>query len=163
MQVIKFLSRPGFIDDGNTPSSCTIRIGDIDPMTGEPITELTFNEIYRLIDHQIYINNKEIKNHVYYDAFTNEEGESTMDRNEEFSIPAADPFDSDADRILRLKEMADSLTGRMADVYEALLVKYAGGKEKISMTELARKWGVSVTQICKDREKIIRMIRELLS
>ena len=62
--------------------------------------------------------------------------------------------------ILRLREVASSLSGRLADVYEALLVKYAGGKEKISMTDLARKWGVSVTQICKDREKVIQLIRE---
>lgn len=36
-------------------------------------------------------------------------------------------------------------------------------KKKISMTALAHKWGVSVTQICKDRDRIIRMIREAVS
>ncbi len=53
---------------------------------------------------------------------------------------------------------------RMADVYEALLVSYTGGKAKMSiMREIAEKWGVHLSQICKDREKIIRMIRETIN
>ena len=56
--------------------------------------------------------------------------------------------------------MAASLTGRLADVYEALLIKYAGGKEKITFTSLAEKWGVSHTQISYDRDKVFRMIRK---
>ncbi len=149
-------------EDGVTPSSCTVCIGDTDPASGEMIAdEAVFIEYYRLVDHQLYVNNKEFRNTVSYDTFTNEEGESNMERKICFSIPAEDPFgENEPEAILRLREVASSLSGRLADVYEALLVKYAGGKEKISMTDLARKWGVSVTQICKDREKVIRMIRE---
>ena len=45
-------------DDGVTPSTCTVRIGDIDPMTGEPVTDMDFflREYYRLDDHQIHKN-----------------------------------------------------------------------------------------------------------
>ncbi len=149
-------------DDGNTPSSCTVRIGDTDPKTGEQITDLTFfHEYYRLVDHQLYTNTKEYKNTVSYDIYTNDEGESNMERKLQFTVSIDDPFgENEPEEILRLREIAASLTGRLADIYEALLVKYAGGKEKISMTDLSRKWGVSVTQICKDRDKIIRMIKE---
>ena len=81
-----------------------------------------------------------------------------------FSVPAFDPFAEDEpEEILRLREVGASLTGRLADVYEALLVKYAGGKEKITFTALAEKWGVSVTQIGFDRDKIFRMIRKAIA
>ena len=44
-------------DDGLTPSSCTVRLGDIDPVTGKPITDLTFfREYYRVVDHQVHKN-----------------------------------------------------------------------------------------------------------
>ena len=53
-------------DDGNTLSACTVRIGDTDPVTGEPITDLDyFTEYYRLVEHQIYIQNKETKGLLY--------------------------------------------------------------------------------------------------
>lgn len=154
--VFRFVS-----DDGRTPASCTVKIGDIDPVTGERITDLEFfTEYHRLADHQIYIQNKETKGLLYMDGMMDDEGDGKMDREAQFSVPAADPFGEEApEEILRLREIAASLSGRLADVYEALLIKYAGGQEKISMTDLARKWGVSVTQICRDREKIIRMIK----
>ena len=58
-------------EDGNTPSSCTVRVGDTDPLTGEPVSDPElFREYYRLVDHQLYVNNKETRNRVYYDAFT---------------------------------------------------------------------------------------------
>lgn len=41
-------------EDGVTPSSCVIRLGDTDPRTGEKITDLTFfREYHRLVDHQV--------------------------------------------------------------------------------------------------------------
>ena len=44
-------------DDGNTPSSCTVSIGDVDPVTGEKITDVTFfREYYRVVDHQVHKN-----------------------------------------------------------------------------------------------------------
>ncbi len=46
-------------DDGVTPSSCTVCVGDIDPMTGEKITDVTFfREYYRVVDHQVHQNLK---------------------------------------------------------------------------------------------------------
>ena len=148
-------------DDGNTPSACTVRIGDEDPVTGETVSDTDcFLEYYRLVDHQVYIQNRETKGLLYLDGFPDNEDRDPRERLRAFSVPADDPFDDVPDRILRLREIAASLCGRQADIYEALLVKYAGGKEKISMTDIARKWGVSVTQICMDRDRIIRMIRE---
>ena len=42
--------------DSNTPSSCAIRLGDIDPMTGEAITDVElFTEYYRMVDHEVYV------------------------------------------------------------------------------------------------------------
>ena len=67
---------------------------------------------------------------------------------------------NEPEEILRLREIAASLSGRLADIYEALLVKYAGGKEKLSMKDIAGKWGVSTARIYTDKDKIIRMIRE---
>ena len=149
-------------NDRNTPSECTVRIGDTDPMTGGKITDITImHEYYRLADHQIYVNRKETANRISLDGLVNDDGDSQLERKKKFSVPSEDPFAEDEpDEIVKLREIAASLKGRQADVYEALLVQYAGGKEKISMTDLARKWGVSVTQICKDRDRIIRMIRE---
>lgn len=195
-------------DDANTPASCIIRLGDIDPMTGEAITDVGFfTEYHKLAHHQVYKNLKasrvdltpeekrqfreekavfitafekkygykptrsDIRDalaahwpkayHLSIQEMINEEGDSKADQREDLSIPAADPFNADAPlEIACLREVASSLTGRLADVYEALLVKYAGGKEKISFTSLAKKWGVSATQIGYDRDKIFRMIRK---
>ena len=198
-------------DDNNTPSSCTIRLGDTDPLTGEPIADVDFfTEYYRLVDHQVYTNLKsarvnltpeekrrfteektafikafeekygyhphrdDIRNaledrwpktyHLSIQEMINDEGDSKADQRMDLSEPAADPFDGDTpDDIAALRGIAASLTGRMADIYEALLIKYAGGKEKITMTSLARKWNVSVTQICSDRDRIIQMIRDSIT
>ena len=48
----------------------------------------------------------------------------------------------------------------MADHYEWLLVKYAGGKVKLSMQEIADRWGISLSQAYKDKDRLVRMIRE---
>ncbi len=151
-------------DDGNTPSTCTVKIGDKDPLTGETITDLDFfTEYYRLVDHQIYVQNKETKGLLYMDGIYDDEGDEKAEKKSEFSIPAADPFgENEPEEILRLREVAASLDGRLADVYEAMLVKNAGGKEKISMSEIARKWGVSAMQITYDQKKIIKMIKDKL-
>ena len=42
-------------EDSNTPSSCTIQLGDTDPLSGETITDMIFfKEYYRMEDHDIY-------------------------------------------------------------------------------------------------------------
>ncbi len=198
-------------NDGNTPSACTVGIGDTDPITGETITDMTFfREYYRMEDHDIYSYWKSMKppltptekeQHnekkariaadfekqygyrpsnadlrwitddfmperftVSIERFRDEEDNPECDRIKGLGIPSEDPFAEDEpEDILRLREAASSLTGRLANVYEALLVKYAGGKEKITMTSLARKWGVSIQQIYKDRDRIIRMIRKAVT
>lgn len=151
--------------DRNTPSECTVRLGDTDPLTGEVITDVGFfREYHRLADHQIYVNGKETRDRLSLDGLINDNGKSELEKKKCFSTPACDPFAEDEpDEILCLREVGASLTGRLADVYEALLVKYAGGKEKISFTSLAKKWGVSVTQIGFDRDKIFRMIRKAIT
>ena len=149
-------------DDANTPSSCTVSVGDKDPLTGEIISLDFLHEYYKLADHQIYIHNREARNQTSIEIFTDNDGKSRIEKKEDFGVPSEDPFADPPDKILKLREIAASLTGRMADVYEALLIKYAGGKEKISMTDIARKWGVSTTQICKDRDKIKQIIRKAL-
>lgn len=197
-------------DDANTPSACTTRLGDIDPVTGEAITDVEFfTEYHKLAHHQVYKNLKasrvdltpeekrlfreekaafsaafeekygykptrsDIRDaladrwpknyHLSIQELVNDDGDSMADRREDLSIPAADPFDENTPLdIACLREVAASLTGRLADVYEALIIKYAGGKEKISFSALAEKWGVSRTQIGYDRDKIFRMVRKAI-
>ena len=193
-------------DDGNTPSSCTVRLGDVDPVTGQPVTDLTFfREYYRLVDHQVHKNLKAerpeyspqvkawrdrekaafieaftmrwgytpSKDDVLYhleqlqkerwnqslDTFVSQDtGESTLDWHMEFSVPSG--MDEDLPMELQaLREVAASLTGRRAEVYEAMILRAAGGKERIRFSDIARKWGVSPKQITKDQEKIMEMVR----
>ena len=148
-------------NDSITPSSYTVKIGDIDPMTGKPITDPEiFMEYYRLADHQIYVQNKESNDLLYLDGILNDEGETKSEK--QFSAPEVNPFEDVPEMILRLREVAASLSGRQADIYKALLMKYSGGKEKITMSDLAKKWGVSVTRLCQERDRIIKMIRKRL-
>ena len=197
-------------DDENTPSSCTVRLGDIDPITGDAITDVGFfTEYHKLARHQVYKNMRAIRTdrtpqetrqfreekaafaaafekqygykptrsdlrdtladrwpktyHLSIQEMVNKDGESTADQRADLSEPAADPFDTDVPiDIACLREVAASLTGRLADVYEALTVKYAGGKEKIAFNSIAEKWGVSHTQISYDRDIIFRMIRKAI-
>ncbi len=150
--------------DSNTPSSCAIRLGDIDPLTGDAITDVSFfMDYYRMVDHEIYVQHKETRNRLSLDGLTFDNGDDQTERKTGLSTPAFDPFDDDLpDDIFGLREIAASLNGRLADVYEALLVSYAGGKERLSMREIAEKWNVHLSQVYKDKDKIIRMIREKL-
>lgn len=153
-------------NDRNTPTECTVRVGDVDPMTGEVITDVGFfTEYYKLADHQIYTNRKETKNRRSLDCLLEEdENDSYIARKQKNNIPSVDPFAEDEpEEIMKLREIAAGLKGRLADVYEALLIQYAGGRDTVSLSSIARKWGVSVKQICKDRDRIIRMIRKGLA
>ena len=193
-------------DDGVTPSSCTVRLGDIDPVSGQAITNVTFfREYYRVVDHQVHKNlqaehpnyspqhktwrDKEkaafveaftkrwgyapSKDDVLYhleqleeerwnqslDTFVSQDtGESTLDWHLEFSAPAEMDVEIPL-KLQALREVAASLTGRRAEVYEAMIQRAAGGKERIRFSEIARKWGVAPKQITKDQERIMEMVR----
>lgn len=48
--------------DGSIPSSCEIRLGDPDPMTGETITDMTvFSSYYRLVNQEVRSNLDQIR------------------------------------------------------------------------------------------------------
>ena len=48
--------------DGLVPSSCEIRLGDPDPLTGEPITDMTvFASYYRLVNQEVRSNLDQIR------------------------------------------------------------------------------------------------------
>ena len=195
-------------DDGVTPSSYTIRIGDTDPMTGEPITEMEFfQEYHRHADNEVYRNLKAIRPpytqkqkewreaeklafirgfeqeygytpsaddiryhmeeieperfHLYLDEILQQKGGSIDEYGKEFEIQAEDPFSTDLpDDLYALRELADSLTGRLRAVYDAMLQRAAGGADRMTLTDVQHEWGVSYNQIMKDTKKIEKMIRE---
>jgi len=177
-------------------------------MTGKTITDMTFfKEYYKLVDHEIYTNWKEIrlaltpeekkqrdekkqaviedfeKQYGYrpseadihwlvddfmpkrytasIEKYRDDENNPEYDRIIGLSVPTVDPLGEDLpDDLLCLQEIAETLTDEFADIYEFLLVKYAGGTEKLSMKEIADKWGISLAQAYKDKDKIIQMIRD---
>lgn len=193
-------------DDGNTPSSCTVRLGDVDPVTGEKVMDVTFfREYYRLVDHQVHKNlqaerleytplqkaRRETEKAAYIKAFaeywgyapskddvlyhleqleeerwnqsvdsfvSHDTGESTLDWHPEFSVLAEMDVEIPL-QLQALREVAASLTGRKAEVYEAMIQRAAGGKERIRFSEIAKKWGVAPKQITKDQERIMEMVR----
>ena len=196
-------------DDGITPSTCTIRIGDKDPLTGEPITDMEFflREHYRLEDSQIHRNienarvpyskerkawrekekqkfirnferdygyrpsTDDIRYHLeqiepeHYNqnlgGVINKSGEHVDEFGDEFIRYDPDPFGADLpDDICALREIADSLTGRLRAVYEAMLQRAADGAGRMTLTDVQHEWNVSYVQIMKDTKKIEKMIRE---
>ena len=97
------------------------------------------------------------------ERYRDEEDNPECDRIKSLSIPSDDPFDEDIpDDVLRLKELAATLDAYMADIYEWLLVKYAGGKKKLSLKDIADRWGVSRAKAYQDKDEIIRKIREAI-
>ena len=197
-------------DDGVTPSSCTIGLGDIDPMTGERITCVTIlQEYYKVVDHEVRTNQQASQSgsldltpaqkarrdqlkkdyidgfitehgyapskddvrcwlkqkqaerwHLSLDSFVDEEdGSDDLERHAAFSVPAfADREETIEEQALR--EVAESLTGRKAEVYEAMVQRAAGGQVRLRFGEIAKKWGVAPKQITMDQERIIKMVRK---
>ena len=193
-------------DDGVTPSSCTVRLGDVDPISGQLVTDLTFfREYYRLVDHQVHKNlqaerpdynpkrkawrekekaafvesftkhwgyapsRDDVRYHLEQleeerykkslDAFVSQDtGESTLDWHLEFSVSAEPDMDVSPE-LQALWEVASSLTGRKAEVYEAMIQRAAGGKERVRFSDIARKWGVAPKQITKDQERIMELVQ----
>ncbi len=193
-------------DDGVTPSSCTVRLGDVDPVSGQAVTNVTFfREYYRIVDHQVHKNlqverrdyspqqkawreqektafikhfterwgyapsrddvlyhleqNEEERWNQSLDTFVSQDtGESTLDWQLEFSAPAEMDVNIPL-KLQALQEVAASLEGRRAEVYEAMIQRAAGGKERVRFSDIARKWGVAPKQITKDQEKIMEMVK----
>ncbi len=191
-------------DDGVTPSSCTVQLGDIDTITGEPVTDVTiFREYYRLKDSQVrqnlkaerpeytkeetarrrkarkefaedfrrrwgyepsrddllYLMEEQERWNLSLSVLVNEEGRDHTCRHREFSEPTV--FDEEESMEMQaLREVAASLTGRDAEVFEGMFQRAAGGKERIRFSEIADKWGVSQKTIHEAQEKIKRMIRK---
>lgn len=193
-------------DDGVTPSSCTVRLGDIDAVTGEPVTNVSFfREYYRVADHQVHKNLyaekreltpaekawrerekqafitefterwgyapsrddilyhleqiEEERYHLSKELFVNKvTGFSNADWHTELSY--TDSMDEDVPpELLALQEVAASLTGRLAEVYEAMIQRAAGEQERVRFSEIADKWGVNPVQITKDQKRIMEMVR----
>ena len=91
----------------------------------------------------------------------NNEGEPVDEFGDEFIRYDTDPFSADLpDDICALREIADSLTGRLRAVYEAMLQRAADGAGRMTLTDVQHEWNVSYTQIMKDTKKIEKMIRE---
>lgn len=191
-------------EDGVTPSSCVVRLGDMDPRTGEKITDLTFfREYHRLVDHQVMKNLAAVRPgytpaeklrrqqrkeeliaaftaehgyapsrsdvlwwldqeeperyHLSLDSLVDEEtGSDDLDRHAAFGVPFAD---EESPALQALREVAAGLSGRRAEVYEAMLQRAAGGRVRVRFSDIARKWGVSPKQITKDQEKIMELVR----
>ena len=59
-----------------------------------------------------------------------------------------------------LREVAVSLTGRKAVVYEAMIQRAAGGQERLRFSDIAEKYGAAPKQITKDQERIMAMVRK---
>ncbi|QTE74009.1 hypothetical protein JS518_14115 [Clostridiales bacterium FE2010] len=196
-------------DDGVTPSSCTVCVGDIDPMTGEKITDVTFfREYYRVVDHEVHQNLKAEKREYtqeekkrrererkrYIAAFvrrfgyapskdnvrlhlelleeerqnlsvevyiSQESGEDMKERHPEMSM-SMDLEEEEPMELQALREVVAELTGRKAEVYEAMVQRAAGGKERLRFSDIARRWGVAPKQITKDQVKIKDMIKKKL-
>ena len=192
-------------EDGVTASGCVVRLGDTDPLTGEPLTDLTFfREYYRVVDHEVHQNLKaarpsytpeerarrEQEKQAFVSAFVRrwgyapskddvlfhldqlereryvlsldsfvdgETGDDMLDHCPAVSTSREEPEESPEMQALR--EVAESLTGRKAEVYEAMIQRAAGGKARLRFGEIARKWGVAQAQISKDQQRIMEMVR----
>ena len=197
-------------DDGNTPSSCMVRLHDTDPLTGEMLTEVDFRNYYREANKEAYQSLKAIRppltakekeerrrirediirefteahgyapnkgtlqylmeerlgnrNNVSIEAFTGEDGEcfagkmaAFIDRDAETALPGCDDSPTGV-----LRELEKSLTGRLYDVYQMMIVKAQKGGVRITAHEIALKWKVSDTQIGRDQKKLVEMIAESL-
>ena len=192
-------------DDGITPSVCTVCLGDIDTVTGEPVTSITyFREYHRMKDAQVRINLKserpvcsgeelalrkqrkadfirDFRERWGYEpsgddiryfleeqekerwnlsvsVLINEDREDHTGRHRELGA-LAEMDEEIPVELQALRDVASSLTGRLADVYEAMIQRAAGGRIRIRFSDIARKWGVSPKQINKDQEKIMEKVR----
>lgn len=90
------------------------------------------------------------------------EDEAVFEKDPRFACPAAEGMfpGEESDDTEALREFAVTLSGRLLDVYQMMLAKTDAGAEQPQWRELARKWGVSPAQVCKDKAKVVGMIKE---
>ena len=81
-----------------------------------------------------------------------------VNQHAEFSLTAE--MDEDVSvEMQALREVALLLTGRKAEVYEAMIQRAASGQERLQFSDIAKKYGVTPKQITKDQERIMQMVR----
>ena len=98
---------------------------------------------------------------LYYDGLVNVYGEPLTEYIPDFGRRDEDPFGTDLpDEVCELRELAETFTDRQKEVFDAMLTNSAGGKKRITNTELADERNVCEKAIRKSQENIIRKIRK---
>ena len=88
--------------------------------------------------------------------------DDSIDNDLDLADPSAEAAfpGNESDDTTALQEFARCLSGRLLDVYQAMLEKVDTGCEQPLLLSLAAKWNISPAQVTKDQEKIRKMIRE---
>ena len=159
-----------FVTDGagGVPARATVRIGDKDPLTFETVTEEFVKDYHRMEDREVYYNQKSTgmlhgcRTLSYDYGMPDDADRSCAEVMPEMGTSGSLVPDEIIRKMIseRLAEITGRFSGRMKEVYEAMLSRQGGKGTKIRVVELARKWGVSERQIGYDQEKIARIIRE---
>jgi hypothetical protein len=92
-------------------------------------------------------------------VLVNEDGEDHVCRHREFSEPAA-VEEEESVEMQALREVAASLTGRLAEVFEVMFSKANGEKGGLKFRDLADKWDVSPKRINAYQEQIKAKVRK---
>ena len=112
-------------------------------------------------DVRYWLEQQEVERwHLSLDTILDDEnGSDDLERHAAFSVPSfADREETIEEQALR--EVAESLTGRKAEVFEAMIQRAAGGQARLRFSEIAEKWGVSQKQITMEQERIKKMVRK---
>lgn len=98
---------------------------------------------------------------MYIDALTIED-DPLADRCTDFADPESEAAfpSNESDDTAALRDFASKLSGRKRAVYELMLEKTDAGAEQPEWQELAKRWNVSHTQVARDRQYIIEVIRK---
>ena len=91
-------------------------------------------------------------------ALVNEDGEDQVDRHREFSYFAV-MDEEESIEMQALREVGESLTGRLAEVFEAMIQEKAGGKVRLKKKDVADQWDIRPPQITKDQKTIMKMVQ----
>jgi len=98
------------------------------------------------------------------DSFVNEEeNESTLDYVSEMADPSAEEAFrclEDREEYARLLAFADTLEGRLKDVFQLMVLEALGENGAMNGVTLEEKWHASKHAISRDRLKLKEMLRE---